>query len=205
MKLLELIEKLFAHYGYMVLILGLPLDAIALPIPPGNTTLTYAGYLAYKGVLDWLPTVTAAFTGSFLGMTITYWIGNKIGMPLIKRYGKWLFIKPKHIVKTRRNYRKYGNKMIIFCYFMPGVRQFIGYFTGTIRVPYRIFALYASIGSAIWVLVFTGIGYLFGDQWQFIFTKVEHVLSYIFIIFLIVLLIYFVLKWRKRKRSKSIS
>lgn len=89
--MLELIEQLFAQYGYLVLLIGLPLDAIAFPIPPGNTTLTYTGFLFYKGVLDWLPALAAAFGGSVLGMTITYGIGYKLGMPVVERYGKWLF------------------------------------------------------------------------------------------------------------------
>ncbi|WP_027091705.1 DedA family protein [Cohnella thermotolerans] len=199
MQALDLIERLFAHYGYLVLLFGLPLDAIALPIPPGNTTLTYTGYLSYKGVLALLPALGAAFAGSIMGMTITYWLGYKLGMPLIERYGKWLFLKPEYVEKTRTFYDKYGNRLLLFSYFVPGVRQFIGYFAGIIRVPFRTFAWYAYIGSAVWVAVFVGIGYGFGEQWQLIFGWVERSLKYVSLGLVVLLAAILALKWNKRR------
>lgn len=41
-----------------------------------------------------VPAVGSAFMGAAMGLTITYILGYKLGMPLIERYGKWLFIKP---------------------------------------------------------------------------------------------------------------
>ena len=197
MKVLDFVEQLFAQYGYLVLLIGLPLDAIALPIPPGNTTLTYSGYLSYKGVLGWIPAMGMAYAGSVLGMTITYWIGYKLGMPLIERYGKWLFLKPAHLEKTKKYYEKYGNRLLLLSYFIPGLRQFIGYFVGMIRVPYHTFAVYAYIGAALWVIVFFGIGYMCGEQWQLIFMQVEQSLKYVLIGLCVVLIVFFLLKWRK--------
>lgn len=203
MKLLEIVEQLFAQYGYLVLLIGLPLDAIALPIPPGNTTLTYTGYLSFKGILDLFPAMAAAFGGSAVGMTVTYVIGYKIGTPVIERYGKWLFLKPEYLEKTRKYYEKYGNVLLTVSFFMPGLRQFIGYFVGIIRIPYRIFALYAYLGAALWVLVFVGIGYIFGEQWQYVFLLVEEYLKYIFIGLCAVLILFVFIRWRRRIRKKS--
>lgn len=203
MNVLELIERWFEQYGYMVLLLGLPLDAIALPMPPGNTTLTYTGYLAYKGRLGLLPAMAAALAGSALGITITYWIGYKLGMPLVGRYGRRLFLKPAHLEKTRRYYEKYGNKMLIVSFFIPGVRQFIGYFLGILRVPYRSFALYALAGAALWVAAFITLGYVFGEQWSYVITLVERYLKYVFIGLAILLAAILSLKRLSRRRSKE--
>ncbi|MDQ0903615.1 MULTISPECIES: DedA family protein [unclassified Paenibacillus] len=201
MKFMGLIEQLFAQFGYWVLLIGLPLDAIALPIPPGNTTMTYTGFLSYKGVLNWFLAMVAAWIGTMIGMTITYWIGYRLGTPLIERYGKLLFLKPAHLQKSKEYYAKYGNKLLLFSYFIPGIRQFIFYFVGIIRVPYRIFALYAFIGSALWVVVFFGIGYLFGDQWLIIFLWVEKFLIYTLIGLCIAVAIFLLLKWRSRLKT----
>ncbi len=201
MKLLEIVEQLFAHYGYLVLIIGLPLDAIALPIPPGNTTLTYTGYLSYKGVLDWLPAMASAYAGAVIGITITYWAGYKLGMPLIERYGKWLFLKPEKVKKTGESYRKYGDKLLLISFFLPGVRQFIGYFSGIIRIPFRTFALYAYTGAGLWVVGFFGIGYVFGAQWQRVLALVERDLKYVLIALCGALLTVLLLKWRKRWKT----
>ncbi|MFD0715017.1 DedA family protein [Paenibacillus sp. GCM10027626] len=202
MKLLELVEQLFAQYGYWVLLLGLPLDAIALPIPPGNTTITYTGFLSYSGVLFWLPAIAAAIAGSIIGITVTYLLGYRLGNPLIERYGKWLFLKPEHIEKTRKYYDKYGNKVLLFSYFIPGLRQFIGYFVGIIRIPYRTFALYAYSGAAIWVVVFFSIGFFFGDQWPLIQSLLERYLKYIVIAAGALIIIYIIIK-RRSRRAKA--
>ena len=49
---MEIVERLFAQYGYLVLLIGLPIELIASPIPPGNSTLAYTGYLSFKNVLN---------------------------------------------------------------------------------------------------------------------------------------------------------
>ncbi|TBL72472.1 DedA family protein [Paenibacillus thalictri] len=201
MNLLHVVEQLFAKFGYLVLLIGLPLDFIALPIPPGNSTLTYTGYLSYKGVLLLLPAFLAALTGALLGVTITYAIGYQIGMPLVEKYGKWLSIKPEHVQKVRRYYDKYGNTMLLFSFFIPGIRQFIGYFIGMIRVPFRAVVIYAYLGTLIWVTAFFAIGYVFGEQWQSVFLLVETYLKYLFIGLGCVLVGLFLVRWLIRPRS----
>ncbi|MNC30445.1 Inner membrane protein YqjA [compost metagenome] len=197
MNVLNWIEAMFEHYGYLVLLLGLPVDFIALPLPPGQTTLTFTGFLAYKGSLNLVLALLAAYFGTVLGITITYTIGYKLGSPLIHRYGKWFLLKPAHLEKTRQQYHKYGNKLLLVSFFVPGVRQFFGYFVGIIRIPYRTFALYAYPGAALWVSAFVGIGYVFGEQWQHVIVWVEKYLSYFFSGLGTVLVLFLYFKWRK--------
>ncbi|OOC61896.1 DedA family protein [Paenibacillus ihbetae] len=201
MNLFEVVERLFEQYGYMVLLIGLPLDFIALPIPPGNSTLTYTGFLVYKEVISFAPALLFAFSGAAIGLTITYVLGYKLGMPLIERYGKWLFLKPSLVEKTQAYYDKYGNKLLIISFFIPGVRQFIGYFIGMIRVPYRTVCLYGYLGIASWVIGFFSIGFIFGEQWQIILNLVEHYLKVIFICLGCSLLI--LLVWSRVKRARA--
>lgn len=180
MNIIEAIERLFEHYGYWVLLIGLPLDFIALPIPPGNSTLTYTGFLAHKGIMPEIQSLIAALAGALTGLLITYWIGYKLGFPFIERYGKWIFLKPEVLARIRHHYDKYGNKLMLICFFIPGIRQFIGYFIGIMRVPFRMVLLYAFTGTIIWVAGFWSIGYIFGDQWQKVLDWVEQYLMYLF-------------------------
>ncbi|CAG7607555.1 hypothetical protein PAESOLCIP111_00971 [Paenibacillus solanacearum] len=202
MNLIHIVERLFEQYGYLVLFIGLPLDFIVLPIPPGNSTLTYTGYLAYKGVMDTATAFTAALTGAILGVTITYGIGYKLGMPLIDRYGRWLSLKPSLVEKTRRYYDKYGDKLLLVSFFIPGVRQFIGYFIGIIRVPYRKVILYAYTGTCLWVLAFFAIGYAFGEQWHEVFALVEKYVRVLFAAAGCLLLALILFKWRMSRSGK---
>lgn len=202
MNLIAFVEGLFDQYAYLVLLLGLPLDFIALPIPPGNSTLTYTGYLAYKGTLSLWPSLAAALGGAWIGVTVTYGIGRLAGMPLLNRYGKYLFIKPSFVERIQRYYEKHGNRMLLFLFFVPGIRQFIGYFIGVLRVPYRAVLLYAYPGAALWVLFFFAIGYGFGEQWTLVLNVVERYLIYVSAgAALIVIGVLLFRKWRRAPRK----
>ncbi|MDF9851321.1 membrane protein DedA with SNARE-associated domain [Paenibacillus sp. PastM-3] len=172
MEMLKWIQELFANYGYNVLFFGLLLEFVALPFP-GETTMAFAGFLSYTGRLDFLTLVVVAFAGTTAGMTITYFIGLKAGLPFIQRYGKWFLFSPAKLEKTQRWFERYGSFLISIGYFIPGVRHFTGYFAGIIALPFRKFALYAYGGALIWVILFLGIGKVFGPQWTGIFHLFE--------------------------------
>lgn len=172
MEMLKWIQELFAQYGYNVLFFGLLLEFIALPFP-GETTMAFAGYLSYMGRLDFVVLILVAFLGTTVGMTITYFIGLRAGLPFIQRYGRWFLFSPAKLEKTQRWFGKYGSLLITIGYFIPGVRHFTGYFSGIIAIPFRKFALYAYSGALVWVILFLAIGKLFGPQWTVIFHMLE--------------------------------
>lgn len=172
MEMLKWIQELFANYGYNVLFFGLLLEFVALPFP-GETTMAFAGFLSYTGRLDFPTLVAVAFAGTTAGMTITYLIGLKAGLPFIQRYGKWFLFSPAKLEKTQRWFERYGSLLISIGYFIPGVRHFTGYFAGITALPFRKFAMYAYGGALLWVLLFLGIGKIFGPQWMGIFHLFE--------------------------------
>ena len=202
MRLLEDVERLFEQFGYLVLLAGLPLDFIALPIPPGNTTLTLTGYMSYIGSLNTWLALSAALTGALTGVTITYFLGYKLGAPLIEKYGKYLFIQPETLAKTRGYYQKYGNILLLFAFFLPGIRQFIGYFIGIMRVPYHTVVRYAYAGTALWVIFFFCVGYVFGEQWKTVFQLIERYFLLVTLILFIVLITFFIIRWRRKRSDK---
>ncbi|MFD0617549.1 DedA family protein [Paenibacillus sp. GCM10027629] len=191
------IEQLFHEYGYLVLFFGLLLEFIALPFP-GETTMAFAGYLSYMGKLNWMILIIVAFFGTTIGMTITYFIGHAVGMPFVRKYGKWFFLNTGKIEKTEKWFGKYGNGLIFIGYFIPGVRHFTGYFAGIIRLPFRKFAIYAYTGALFWVIVFIWLGKFFGPQWNRIFKLVEHNALYVAIGVIVILVIFVLIKYRKR-------
>ncbi|GIP28031.1 alkaline phosphatase [Paenibacillus sp. J23TS9] len=172
MELLKWIQLLFGDYGYVVLFFGLVLEFIALPFP-GETTMAYAGYLSYAGKLHFGWLLILAFLGTTIGITITYFIGLKAGLPFIQRYGKWVLLSEHKLERAQKWFNKYGQSLVFLGYFIPGVRHFTGYFAGMINLSFRKFALYAYSGALLWVVLFLSIGKLFGPQWNLVFHTVE--------------------------------
>ncbi|MDR0268591.1 DedA family protein [Paenibacillus sp.] len=196
MELLKWIEQLFGEYGYIVLFLGLVLEFIALPFP-GETTMAYAGYLSYVGNLNFGWLLVLAFLGTTIGISITYFIGLKAGLPFLQRYGKWVLVSESKLARAQKWFNKYGQGLVFLGYFIPGVRHFTGYFSGIVAVPFRKFALYAYSGALLWVILFVGIGKIFGPQWNHVFHIVEK--YSVWVVAAIVLLIIALLVYRYRK------
>ncbi|MGE6260753.1 DedA family protein [Heyndrickxia sporothermodurans] len=193
------IEVLFEQYGYFVLFIGLLLEFIALPFP-GEIAMLYIGYLSYQGDLNGVFMIFIAFFGTIIGMTITYFIGLKAGMPFVNRFGKWFFLSPNKLDKTKKWFNKHGNFLVFIAYFIPGVRHVTGYFSGIIGSPFKTFAIFAYTGALFWCICFIGLGYIFGPQWGKVLQYIER---YSWNIAIIAALLIF-LSWFVKKIVRSL-
>ncbi len=182
------------QYGYIVLFVALMLELIALPLP-GDVLMSYCGYLVFNGELNLFLSILIAWIGTSIGVTISYFIGYKLGLPFFEKYGKIFHLKPKLLVKTSKWFSKYGDKLLIIAYFIPGVRHVTGYFSGITRLPFRTFAIYAYIGSLLWVSVFVYMGRMLGKHWELLQTMMTKYLIVGCIV--AVVLIAIILIWKK--------
>lgn len=162
---MDQIKELVLNYGYIVIFGTLFLELIALPLP-GEVMMTYTGYLVSQNHLSWVFCILAAFMGTLAGMTTTYFIGRVLGRTFFQKYGHYFHMGPKQMEKANQWFEKYGNRLIMVAYFIPGVRHITGYFSGISKLPFKNFALYAYTGGAIWVCVFISMGSILGDSWE---------------------------------------
>ncbi|EEK75917.1 DedA family protein [Bacillus cereus] len=195
---MEWIYELFQQYGYYVVLVGLLLEYIALPFP-GEPTLAYAGFLSNQGDLSLPILIILSFIGTSVGMTFQYLLGNKLGMPFIQKYGKYVFLTQKKIDVTKMWFDKYGYFLIFIAFFIPGVRHFTGYFAGIINLPFRRFAMTIYSGALFWVSFFLIGGYWLGENLDVIFTVLSQNLWKIIFGIIIITLI-----TRFRKKIKHV-
>jgi membrane protein DedA with SNARE-associated domain/membrane-associated phospholipid phosphatase len=153
------------HYGYIVLFFALLLELLALPLP-GEVIMSYAGLLIFQGKLNWILSILMAGLGSSIGMTISYWIGYKLGTPFFEKYGHRIHLGPERLKKTSIWFERFGNKFLIIAYFIPGVRHFTGYFSGVTKLPFRTYMRYAYSGAFIWAGTFISLGKILGPKWE---------------------------------------
>lgn len=156
---------LLSQYGYLGIFFFLVLGIVGLPLPD-EIMMTFIGYLASIGQLNIVFTFLSALIGSMCGITISYYLGRRLGLPFLKRYGSKIFITRRRLRMTQFLFRKYGNWVLFFGYFIPGVRHVTAYLAGISHMSLTQFASYAYVGALTWCTTFIGLGYLLGAQWE---------------------------------------
>ena len=190
-----------ATYGYFAIFSLLVVGIVGLPVPD-EFLLTSCGFLVYQGHLQLVPTVASALAGSVAGITCSYIIGRTIGWKFLhSRWGKFLHVKDQHIRRVHDWFDRIGHWALMIGYFIPGVRHFTAIVAGTSKLEVRSFAIYAYTGAAVWVGTFIFIGYHFGRRWPEILTMVEHHLTLASIVVGVLLLLYLIIWYFRRRKA----
>ncbi|HEY5561360.1 MAG TPA: VTT domain-containing protein [Clostridiaceae bacterium] len=159
------IMDFMSYNGYLVLFLVLFFELIALPTP-GETLMTYCGYLVHQGKLNLFLTILVATAAAISGITISYFIGLKLGNGFLIKYGKYVHLKEDKIKKVSDWNDKYGQRLLLIGYFIPGVRHLTGIVSGTAKLSYKKFAINAYLGALIWATTFVFLGKALGAKWD---------------------------------------
>jgi len=190
------ITGLFAHYGYIVLFGALMIELMGIPAP-GETLMTYCGYLVFQGRLNWGISIIVAALGVISGITVSYLIGRTLGASFFQKYGSYIHLGPDKLEKTSQWFDRYGHGLLVVVYFIPGVRDLTGYFCGITGIPYKKFALNAYIGAWIWTSTFISLGKILGSNWAKIHESVSRYLIIGGVIIAVALIcIYFYRKYK---------
>lgn len=192
--------EFIGQFGYLAIFILFVLGIVGLPVP-GEVLLTYLGYVTSIGKMHVTLTFISAFLGAVCGISISYYLGKKLGEPFLRKFGPKFFIKEKTIKRTQKLFNKHGPYVLFICYFIPGVRHVAAYLAGITYFSFKRFTIFAYTGALVWVLVFLFIGNQLGSNWQIIFTfAVEYVWMLVGVVaFLVVISVtYFLLYKRKR-------
>jgi membrane-associated protein len=128
---------------------------------PGDSLLITAGLLAAAGHLNiwWINVLLMA--AAIVGDSVGYAIGARLGPHIFTREKSLLF-NPKHVLRTRQFYEKYGPKTIVIARFVPIIRTFAPVLAGVGMMNYRRFLTYNVLGGIGWVASMSWAGYLLG-------------------------------------------
>lgn len=162
---MSFLTELFNHYGYIVLFAALALELIAFPTP-GETLMTYCGFLVFQGRLNWAISIIVASLGVISGITVSYFIGHTLGASFLRKYGKYVHMGPDKLDKITKWFERYGNGLLVTALFIPGIRHITGYFSGINKMPFKRFALNAYLGAFIWTGTFISLGRILGENWE---------------------------------------
>ena len=154
------------QYGYPAIFFLLIGGIVGIPVPD-QLLLVISGYLILTGSLAAAPTLFAAVFGSICGITLSYLMGRCSGSYLAKTR-----LAAARLEKVRKYFELFGGWTLIFGYFVPGIRNLIGFTSGMMRLKPRFFAQFAYAGAVVSSLTCIALGYFLGSQASWVLDSV---------------------------------
>jgi membrane-associated protein len=182
-------------YAILFLVIFIETGLVVTPFLPGDSLLFAAGTFAALGSLNVWLIVGMLFVAAVLGDAVNYTIGHYLG----ERAYKVKWIKKEYLEKTHAFFEKHGGKAIFLARFVPIVRTFAPFVAGIGKMTYGYFATYNVVGGAAWVMLFTLLGYFFGNL-QFVRQNFELVIVAIILISIVPM---FVEWWKARVKTET--
>lgn len=148
---MDSLHLVIGQYGVVAVFLGTFLE--------GETIVVVAGFLSHQGLLNPYAVGLAAFAGSFLGDQLWFYLGRRhAAHPFVARVAR-----SKLVQKVLAAIEDHPNKFILSFRFIYGIRTVSPVAIGMSKIPARKFLLLNAIAAALWAVVFTALGYVFGQ------------------------------------------
>jgi membrane protein DedA with SNARE-associated domain len=185
------------HAGYWAVFWGMVLESAGIPLP-SEVILPFGGYLVAIGRLTLIGAFAAALAGGVVGGVLLYGIGLYGGRPLVVRYGRYVFIREKHLDEADRWFTRYGGLSVFVGRLLPIVRTYISLPAGVARMPFWRFVLYSVVGSLPWTLALLLAGRALGGRWH----SISHAVSRVDAALVLVVVVAIVLAiWLRRRQA----
>ncbi len=166
---------------------------------PGDSLLVIAGLVAAAGGLNVWALMGLLTIAAVAGDSTGYAIGHRAG-PILFRRGQSLVFNPRHLVRTRDFYARYGAKTIVIARFVPIIRTFAPVVAGIGQMEYRRFLFYNVAGGLGWVILMTSAGYLLGRAIPNVGSYV-HIVAVVVIVLSLVPIVTEVVRERRRRSA----
>ncbi len=161
--MIENLLALFENLGYSGIVILMLLESTVVPIP-SELVMIPAGVLAAQGRMNpWLATFMGIL-GSCLGALINYWIGYRLGKPVLNKYGRYLLLPPHRLERVERFFCKHGEISTFTGRLILGIRHLISIPAGLARMNLGRFLFFTAVGSGIWTGVLVLLGYFAGRE-----------------------------------------
>ena len=156
-------EAFLAQHGVLAAFVYLAVEESGVPIPvPGDFLMIALGVRAREGTIVLWQVIAAMEAGTVLGASLLYWLARRGGRGLIERYGPFIGIGPAQLDRAERELKRRGAMAVVLGRLLPGLRILTAIACGVFRIPYRVFLPAVSVGSLLYIVAYTMLGYLAG-------------------------------------------
>lgn len=181
----------FVAYGPPMLALALFLGATGIPLP-GTFFVIAAGAFVRQGVMDISTAPMLALVGAVLGDILSYGIGRFARGPIQRRMGHTPTWRRAEETLQRRG----GIAIYLTRWLLTPIAVPVNLVAGSGGYPAARFIAYDVTGELTWILLFGGLGYAFGSQWEVINQFVSDFSGLLIGVVILVIGVYLLVRWR---------
>jgi membrane protein DedA with SNARE-associated domain len=157
------ISSLIDSYGYLAVFVLVGAESLGIPLPGETALITAAIYAGHTHRLNpWLIFLVAA-AAAIIGDNIGYWIGDKGGYRLARRYGPKVRLDERKLKTARYLFDLHGVKVVFFGRFVSVLRTYAAFLAGTSKMRWRRFLPANAAGGIVWAAIWTFAAYLAGS------------------------------------------
>lgn len=129
---------------------------------PGTTAVVFFGFLASQKVVDLGDVIWVAALGGIIGDTISFYLG-KHGVSWFRSERR--FLNLDHLEKGKTFFKNHGDKSILLARFMSPIRSITPFVAGLCAMNRKKFLFLNVISSFASAIIFSLLGYFFGQAW----------------------------------------
>tara|TARA_B100000609_G_scaffold52244_1_gene40778 strand:- start:114 stop:767 length:654 start_codon:yes stop_codon:yes gene_type:complete len=193
------------NLAYFVICFAMFLENIIPPIP-SEIIMPLGGYFVYQGNLNFYILVIFGLIGTVLGALPWYYLGRFLNEKKLASFvdskGKFIGISSRDLNKSKLWFDKYGVSLVFWGRLIPGIRTLISVPAGIELMPLKKFLVWTSLGSLIWVVLLTFLGYVLGENYKIIESYIDNFKVFIKPIFIIISAI-LIFKYLKKIKVKN--
>ena len=149
-------------YGPWLVAIVTFLSCLAMPVPASMLMLAAGGFAASGDLSVW-QVALAALSGALVGDQTGYWVARKGGAHLLDRMATGA--RAQLLARARAFVAKRGVIAVFLSrWLVSPLGPYANAIAGATRMHWLPFAIAAFAGELVWVGVYVGAGYAFGDN-----------------------------------------
>jgi membrane protein DedA with SNARE-associated domain len=157
------------NYGSPLVGLILMLGALGLPVG-ASAVLIAAGAFSQQGILSWPSTALIGLAGAILGDMFSFGMGHYAKDAMQRQFGKsptWR--------NARISFQKQAGLAIFFTrWLITAIAIPTNLIAGGSGYKFTRFLIYDISGEIMWILLYGGLGYWFGSQWELVYDFISN-------------------------------
>ena len=151
------------NYGAPLFGLILCLGALGIPVP-ASILLVAAGAFSQQGFLDWSSIAVFGLLGAVVGDALSFGMGFYAKNWVSKRMeGSPIWKNARDTFEARAGMAVYLTRFLVTALAVP-----TNLIAGGSGIRFRRFMAYDSLGELTWIILYGGLGYWFGSEWELV-------------------------------------